>query len=139
MLRKVLEALQFWVPSTKSWQGCRAQTAPTCAMARASSTEAFKIVDLYILKKKNNIFFCCCFRMGKPAKGSPSLKCKKVSFLVPPAHPSLAGGRRSSLAREGVWSTLQQLTGAPGTWHGGRGWGQGLEHLHGVGLRMAWG
>lgn len=92
-------------------------------------TEAFKILDLYILKKY--IYFCCCFRTGEPEKGSPSLKCREVSFLVPPAHPSLAGGRRSSLAGEGVSFTLQQPAGAPG---------HGIKAGDGVGVgASSWG
>ena len=75
-------------------------------------TEAFKIIDLYILKKKP-IYFCC-YRTGEPARGSPSSKCREVSFLVPPVPPWLARGKRSSLAWEGVSFTLQQPTSAPG-------------------------
>lgn len=85
--------LQFWVPSSpNSWQSFWGQTTPNCTMVRASFyTEAFEIVDLYILKKNPNIYFYYCFRTREPVKSSPSLKCREVSCLVSPAYPSLAG------------------------------------------------
>lgn len=99
-------------------------------------TEAFKIIDLYILKKIY-IYFCCCYRTGEPARDSPSLKCREVSFLVPSVHPWLARGRRSRLAWEGVSFTLRQPAGAPGHGTEAGDWVGVWSIPMGVGLGLA--
>lgn len=105
-------------------------------MGRASSTQKLSKSSI-CTSVKNDTYFCCCYRMGEPARGSPSLRCREVSSLLRPTCPWLAS---SSLAWEGVSFTPQQPVGAPGH---GMGAGDGTGHWSsprrvGLGTARCW-